>query len=76
MMKITLDGSIDHFFRQWVYGTDASRWRLTWRSPMPAAGSTHQRMVTQSQVPDGFATIVPLYLTFDKGAFMRFGAMV
>ncbi|MBV9494018.1 MAG: hypothetical protein JOZ54_07210 [Acidobacteria bacterium] len=30
--------------------------------------------ITQSEVPDGFAVVMPLYLQFDKGNIARFAA--
>jgi hypothetical protein len=76
-MRITQDGKIDYFFRQWVYGTDAPKYASNLN--VTEAGGGKYRLsgtITQSEVPDGFAVVVPLYLTFDKGALARLGSIL
>jgi hypothetical protein len=76
-MKITQDGNIDYFFRQWVRGTDAPKLVSDVKVTDSGNGKYHiSGTITQSQVPNDFATIVPLYLKFDKGAFAKLGSMV
>jgi hypothetical protein len=76
-MKITQDGNIDYFFRQWVRGTDAPKLVGDLKVAESGGGKYHiSGTITQSQVPNDFATVVPVYLTFDKGAFAKLGSMV
>ncbi|HEX7190943.1 MAG TPA: M1 family aminopeptidase [Thermoanaerobaculia bacterium] len=76
-MKITPDGNIDYFFRQWVYGTDAPKLAGDLKVADSGGGKYHiTGTITQSQVPNDFATVVPIYLTFEKGAFAKLGMMV
>lgn len=76
-MRATQDGSIDYFFRQWVYGNDAPKLAGDLKVADSGGGKYHiSGTITQSQVPNDFATVVPVYLTFDKGAFAKLGSMV
>jgi len=76
-MKITQDGNVHWFFKQWVYGTDAPKLAGDLKVADSGGGKYHiSGTITQSQVPNDFATIVPLYLTFDKGSFAKLGSMV
>jgi aminopeptidase N len=76
-MKITKDGSIGYFFKQWVYGTDAPKLASDLKIADAGGGKYHlSGTITQSMVPNDFATIVPIYLTFDKGAFAKLGSTV
>ncbi|HEY2090871.1 MAG TPA: M1 family aminopeptidase [Thermoanaerobaculia bacterium] len=76
-MKITQDGSIDYFFRQWVRGTDAPKLVGDLKVADSGGGKYHiSGTITQSLVPNDFATVVPVYLMFEKGAFAKLGSMV
>jgi aminopeptidase N len=76
-MKITQSGSIDWFFREWVYGTDAPKLVSDLKVADAGGGKYHiSGTITQSEVPNDFATVVPVYLKFDKGAFAKLGSMV
>jgi hypothetical protein len=76
-MKITKDGSIGYFFKQWVYGIDAPKLASDIKVTDAGGGKYHlSGTITQSMVPSDFATIVPIYLTFDKGAFAKLGSTV
>ncbi|HEX3582176.1 MAG TPA: M1 family aminopeptidase [Thermoanaerobaculia bacterium] len=77
LMKITRDGSIDYFFKQWVYGTDAPKLTSDLKITDAGGGKYHvSGTIAQSEVPNDFATIVPIYVTFDKGAFAMLGNTV
>jgi len=76
-MKITKDGSIGYFFKQWVYGIDAPKLAGDLKIADAGGGKYHlSGTITQSMVPNDFATIVPIYITFDKGAFAKLGSTV
>lgn len=73
-LKMTADGKLDWFFDQWVRGTVIPR--LTAKLEVKGAGSGKYRVVgtiAQSEVPEDFAVIVPVYLTYEKGAFAKLG---
>lgn len=71
-MDLQGNGSLDWFFRQWVYGTAIPKLDVTADATDIGGGKYHiKATLSQSQVPDDFATIVPLYVTFDKGQIVR-----
>lgn len=73
-LKMTADGKMDWFFDQWVRGTVIPR--LTAKLDVKGAGGGKYRVVgtiAQSEVPEDFAVIVPVYLTYEKGAFAKLG---
>ena len=67
-MKIASDGKLKWFFDQWVRGSAIPRF-VTKLDVQPSTdGKYHiSGTVTQSEVPDNFATVVPLYVMYDKG---------
>lgn len=71
-MDLQGNGTIDWFFRQWVYGTAIPKLESTGDVTDAGGGKYHIKVtITQSQVPEDFATIVPIYVTFDKGQIVR-----
>lgn len=71
-MDLQGNGSLDWFFRQWVYGSAIPKLDSVGEATDAGGGKYHIKVtITQSQVPDDFATIVPLYVTFDKGQIVR-----
>ncbi|HJW95491.1 MAG TPA: M1 family aminopeptidase [Thermoanaerobaculia bacterium] len=71
-MDLQGNGSLDWFFKQWVYGTAIPKLEGTGDATDIGGGKYHIKvMLTQSQVPDDFASIVPIYVTFDKGQIVR-----
>jgi len=75
-MNLTRDGKIDWFFSQWVYGTTIPK--LDSKFTVTDAGGGKYKIsgtVTQSQVTDNFVSVVPIYLTFDKGAFAKIASL-
>lgn len=68
-----LGAKMDWFFRQWIEGTAVPKIESTIRV-QPAAASGRYRLsgsVTQSEVPDDFRSVLPIYLEFDKGQLVR-----
>lgn len=69
-LKLTQDGKLDWFFRQWVYGTAIPKY--TSKLDFQDAGGGKYRIrgsVTQSEVPNDFAVVMPVYVHFDKTNF-------
>ena len=75
-MDLQGNGTLDWFFHQWVYGTAIPKLEVTADATDAGSGKFHiKATITQSQVPDDFATIVPLYVTFDKGQTARLASI-
>jgi len=71
-MDLQGNGSLDWFFKQWVYGTAIPKLDSTGDATDAGGGKYHIKVtITQSQVPDDFASIVPIYVTFEKGQIVR-----
>ena len=73
-LKITTDGKMDWFFGQWVYGTAIPK--IESKFDFKDVGGGKYKVtgtITQSQVPANFATVVPMYVMFDKNSSLRFG---
>ncbi len=73
-MRLSADGKLDWFFDQWVRGTAIPR--ITAKLDVKPTSDGKYRIsgtITQSEVPDSFAVIVPVYVTYEKGAFARLG---
>jgi peptidase M1-like protein len=76
-LKLTADGKLDWFFGQWVDGTAIPKFDS--KIDFQDVGGGKYKLtgsVTQSGVPDNFATIVPIYVYFDKTNYVRLGASV
>ena len=75
-LRLTDAGTLDWFFDQWVRGTTIPR--LTAKlNAVPVAGGKYHVFgtITQSEVTDGFAVLVPVYIEYDKGAVSRLGGI-
>jgi aminopeptidase N len=75
-MNLAGDGTLDYFFKQWVYGTDIP----TLTSSLEAAdsGAGKYRItgtITQAGVPADFRTRVPIYLDFGNDKTARLGTI-
>jgi hypothetical protein len=71
-MDLQQNGRLDWFFREWVWGTQVPRYALKYEI-QPAAGKFKIRMeITQSEVDQNFAMIVPIFADFGSG-FVRLG---
>jgi hypothetical protein len=65
------------FFDQWVRGTAIPK--ITSKLEFqPGANGKYKLVgsVTQSEVPSDFATIIPLYVHFDKNTSAKMGAVL
>jgi hypothetical protein len=75
-LKLTTDGKLDWFFQQWVHGTAIPK--FTSKVEITDAGGGKYKLsgtVTQSEVPNDFVSVLPLYVTFDKGQVIRIGSI-
>ena len=69
-LKLTQDGKLDWFFRQWVYGSAVPKY--TSKLDFQDTGGGKYKIsgsVTQSEVPGDFAVVMPIYVHFDKNNF-------
>jgi hypothetical protein len=76
-MRLTKDNRLDWFFGQWVYGTAIPRYQS--KFDFADAGGGKYKVtgsVTQSEVPDNFAVVMPVYVFFDKNSFVKLGSVV
>jgi hypothetical protein len=69
------DGKMDWFFRQWVYGTEAPHYLADLHLESAGAEVHIKGRITQEGVADDFRALVPIYLAFDKGQFVRVGLL-
>ena len=73
-LKIASNGKLDWFFAQWVDGTAIPKYdaKLDFKD---AGGGKYKLTgsITQSNVPDNFAVMVPVYVHFDKNNYTRMG---
>lgn len=69
------DGKMDWFFREWVYGTEAPHYVADLHLESAGAEVRIKGRITQEGVGDDFRALVPIYLAFDKGQFVRVGLL-
>ena len=70
------DARMTYFFDQWVHGTDVPE--LTSVLQVDDAGGGKYRIsgtVTQAAVPEGFRTLVPIYLDFGDNRVQKLGVI-
>ena len=68
VMDLEGNGRLDWFFNEWVYGTQVPRYRFEYQLLPAEGGKTKLHMtVTQSEVDDHFAMLVPIFADFGKG---------
>jgi aminopeptidase N len=73
-MNATGNGRMDYFFDQWVHGTDIPKLHADLRiDPVDGKKYRISGTVSQSEVPDDFITVVPLYIDFGKAGMARVG---
>jgi aminopeptidase N len=73
LMDMGKNGRLDWFFDEWVYGTQVPRYHFEYQLAPADAGKAKLHMtITQSDVDDHFAMLVPVYADFGKG-MVRFG---
>lgn len=76
-VRLTNDGKMNWFFDQWVYGSEIPK-HVAKLDAKDAGGGKYKitGTVTQSEVPEGFVTIVPIYVHFDKSQFVKLANIV
>jgi aminopeptidase N len=73
-MNLDGDGTMNWFFRQYVYGTELPTYKFE-QSIDAADGQKLLRLkLTQSGVSDGFKMLVPLYVEMTDGRVVRLGS--
>jgi hypothetical protein len=74
-MDLAGNGRLDWFFGEWVYGTQVPRYHFEYQLLPADGGKVKLHMtVTQSEVDEHFAMLVPVYADFGKG-MVRIGQM-
>lgn len=68
IMDLAGNGKLDWFFNEWVYGTQVPRYHFEYQLLPAEGGKTKLHMtLTQSEVDDRFAMLVPVFADFGKG---------
>jgi Peptidase family M1 domain len=73
-MDLEKNGKMDWFFRQWIYGTEIPR--CSAKVEIQDLGGDQYKLVgtaRQEGVSDDFLGFLPIYIEFEKGAFVRLG---
>ncbi|HEY2461064.1 MAG TPA: M1 family aminopeptidase [Candidatus Acidoferrum sp.] len=72
-MDLQQNKRLDWFFNEWVYGTKVPRYQFKYTVQPAVAGVVKVQIeVTQSEVDENFAMLVPVFADFGKG-MMRVG---
>lgn len=67
-MDLHKDGRLDWFFDEWVYGTQVPKYHFEYQSSPEPGGKVKVHMtITQSEVDDRFAMLVPVFADFGNG---------
>jgi hypothetical protein len=73
LMDFERNGRLDWFFDEWVYGTQVPRYRYESKETPADGGKVKVHLtVTQSDVDEHFAMLVPVFADFGKG-MLRIG---
>jgi hypothetical protein len=73
-MNLSGNGKLDWFFSQWVYGTSIPKYKLDYTvTPADDGKFLLKGSLTQSEVPDNFMMLVPIYLDLE-GPPVRIGS--
>lgn len=68
IMDLQENGKLDWFFNEWVYGTQVPRYRFEYQLLPGEEGKVKLHMtLTQSEVDEHFAMLVPVFADFGKG---------
>ena len=68
LMDFDKNGRLDWFFKEWVYGTQVPRYHFEYKVASGDGGQLKLHMtITQSEVDDHFAMLVPVFADFGKG---------
>ena len=66
---------LDWFFNEWVYGTQVPRYKFSYElNPAPDGKTKLHMTMSQSEVDDNFAMLVPIFADFGRG-MVRLGQM-
>jgi len=67
-MDLARNGRLDWFFDEWVYGTQVPRYHFEYQLSPAAGGKVTLHMtITQSEVDEHFAMLVPVFADFGQG---------
>lgn len=73
-LDLRRDGKLDWFFNQWIHGASLPRYKVDVQVEKIEGGKYRLKgTIAQSGVPDGFITVVPLYVDLGQGRFVRIG---
>jgi aminopeptidase N len=75
VMNVTGNNKMDWFFSEWVYGTDVPRYTLDYNVAPQDGKFLLTAKLTQSEVTERFAMVVPIYIEFNSGAVTRLGTV-
>lgn len=68
VMDLQHNGRLDWFFDEWVYGTQVPRYHFEYQTtPADGAKVKLHMTITQSEVDDHFAMLVPVFADFGNG---------
>jgi hypothetical protein len=68
LMDLGKNGRLDWFFSEWVYGTKVPRYHFEYQSSPADSGKVKVHMtITQSEVDEYFAMLVPVFADFGNG---------
>ena len=73
VMNLDGDGTMNWFFRGYVYGTELPTYKLEQSVANKNGQNTLSLKVTQSGVSDGFKMLLPLYVEMQDGRVLRLG---
>src|SRR5208282_2336981 len=67
-MDIERNGRLDWFFNEWVYGTEVPKYHFEYQAGPADGGKLKLHMtITQSEVDEHFAMLVPVFADFGNG---------
>jgi hypothetical protein len=67
-MDLQHNGHLDWFFKEWVYGTEVPRYQFEYQLAPGENGKVKLHMsITQSEVDEHFAMLVPVFADFGEG---------
>ncbi|MFZ3339815.1 MAG: carboxypeptidase regulatory-like domain-containing protein [Terriglobales bacterium] len=68
IMDLQRNGRLDWFFNEWVYGTQIPRYKFEYQTTPAAGGKVNLHMtITESDVDEHFAMLVPVFADFGNG---------
>jgi hypothetical protein len=73
-MNLDGDGTMNWFFRQYVYGTELPTYKFEQGIEAVEGQKILKLKLTQSGVSDGFKMLVPLYAELTDGRIVRLGS--